>query len=680
MKKPYNKKVNVNKCMANDLVITFPMRDEQIIAKLDSIKRWKYVHKNLYSIDDFCSLLNEFEMIQLSIGGNSLFNKYNGKQYNYLKEYNLTSTYFKMIQRERDFSVLTSFKSDIINNGIPKKSNGLRTQILGKLNDDGSPIFKKDTIFNRAAEELIIDMKENKAIEVRHEFFRDVDFNRLNRKTNKIGENWVTVDKFPFGSLVIPKFKEICHSVLKELFLINRDDTLIKINSLPEDILIGFIDSCFNDKTPVGKEILFELFKNHILNNNNNKTDDEIESLFPIERIINSCIIRDDWFRFNYGRSIAQNLFLPHFQDGFSINVYENYQLFTHKNIEKLSDNLLLKHTNSKKSESMVIGESSIVSKEKFIENFHLVTNNMFNDFSKIPKTCYFIGGILTACLTDSINEDEYKDSDIDVCFTGHESYDIVEFIETYFGSLGELQTDKTTTIHGDHLTISKYYPNRHVQINLHFYPTLESILVGVDIDASCFAFNGKDLYCLERAIHSINYSINIACEFNFNVRGNGHYQKRLVKYLDRGFHVYYLPTPQINYFFTDIILSVSENDGFSPTLNQNGIALLASASLSKQILKELKKPSFSIPYGPSYDKKSTDLFIRSTYKSMYNGYSTPMCHRIIDTVGEGEDSINTILFETRSIESLSLNKYSWEQHITNETLRSNLFNYNQFF
>ncbi|KAM9982526.1 hypothetical protein ACTFIZ_007071 [Dictyostelium cf. discoideum] len=673
--KPYNKKVNVNKCMANDLVITFPMSDEQIKIKEDSIKRWKNVNKNLYS-DDFCQLLNEFEMIQFSIGGSSLFNN-NAKQYNYLKQFNTTSTYFKIIQRERDFSFLTSFKSDIINNGFPKKSN---TQILGKLNDDGSPIFKKDTILHRVAEELIIDMKENKAVEVKHEFSRDVDFNRLNRKTNKIGENWITVDKFPFGSLVIPKFKEICHSVLKELFLINRDDTLIKINSLPEDILIGFIDSCFNDKTPVGKEILFELFKNlTVNNNNNNKTDDEIESLFPIERIINSCIIRDDWFRFNFSQSIAQDLFLPPFQDNFSINVYENYQLFTHKNISKLSDNLLLNHTNSKKLESIVIGEPSIVNKQKFIENFHLVTNNMFNDFSKIPKTCYFIGGIITACLTNSINQDEYKDSDIDVCFTGYDSDDIVVFIETYFGPLSELQTDKTTTIHGDHLTISKYYPNRHVQINLHYHATLESILVGVDIDASCFAFNGKDLYCLERAMHSINYSINIACEFNFNVRGNVHYQKRLIKYLDRGFHIYYLSTPQIKFFFSNIIHRVTENDGFSPTPNQNGIALLASANLSKPILKQLKKPTFSIPYGPSYDKLSTDLYIKQTYTSMYNGYSTPSCHRIVDT-GEEEDSINTILFSTRCLESLPYNRHSWEQHITNEALRSNLFNYNQFF
>ncbi|KAN0045233.1 hypothetical protein ACTA71_005610 [Dictyostelium dimigraforme] len=669
--KPY-KEFKINKCIAKDLIIVFPINNEQIKTKKESIKRWKYANKNVND-DNYIEILNEFETIQYSINSEIFQNDF--KKENVFKySMNEYSVVLKLCQRERDFSFLINFKLDIICNGIKDGLGQKITPLFGKLNEDGSPIIKRGSFYNKDISDYLIDLGENKVTNMYHQVIN----NSFDNEVSIINENWEVI-KFPFGSLVLPSFKEICHSVLKELFLINRKETLEKINSLPGDILIGFMDSCFKDKTPVGKEILFELYKNQIINDNVDYL--EIETIFPLDKLLNSCIIRDDWFRFNYSNYLVQDLFLPPFQDRFSINVYDNYGLFIHKNVPyDLLDNMLFKHSNNKKSESNAIGQPSIVMKENFINNFHLVTNNMFNDLSKIPKTCFFIGGIITACVTNSINDDAYKDGDVDICFTLEEGNDIVEFIEAYFGPLNELQSEKTTTIHGQHLTISKYYPNRHVQINLHHYPTLEAILVGVDIDASCFAFNGKDLYCLERAMHSINYSINIACELNFNVRGNVCYQKRLFKYLDRGFSIFYLSTPEIDYFLKYIVNNKNgkENDGFSPSIKQNGFALLLSAKLSDQILLELKKPTFSIPYGPSIDKSQTDSFIQYNHDRAIKGYyAFHDTIRFVDTLGENVDnSIQTVLFEQRFHEQESLagnfQTYSWEQYITNEILRSN--------
>ena len=71
------------------------------------------------------------------------------------------------------------------------------------------------------------------------------------------------------------------------------------------------------------------------------------------------------------------------------------------------------------------------------------------------------------------------------------------------------LQCITETDIYRNAITIESQYPTRHVQIVLRIYKSIDEILTGFDIDCSCFAFDGKQVWATPRAVTAAITQIN---------------------------------------------------------------------------------------------------------------------------------------------------------------------------
>lgn len=85
-------------------------------------------------------------------------------------------------------------------------------------------------------------------------------------------------------------------------------------------------------------------------------------------------------------------------------------------------------------------------------------------------------------------------------------------------------------------ITIASHYPIRHVQIVLRLYKSVSEILSGFDVDCSCFAYDGSQVYGTPRAITAFMTQTN-TIDLS---RRSPSYESRLSKYARRGFEVYW--------------------------------------------------------------------------------------------------------------------------------------------
>lgn len=100
--------------------------------------------------------------------------------------------------------------------------------------------------------------------------------------------------------------------------------------------------------------------------------------------------------------------------------------------------------------------------------------------------------------------------------------------------------TETTTIRTKNALTIASQYPTRHVQIVLRIYKSVSEILTGFDVDCSCAAYDGKQVYASPRAIAAYITQIN-TIDLG---RRSPSYENRLSKYSHRGFEIYW---PQLD-------------------------------------------------------------------------------------------------------------------------------------
>ncbi|OQO13617.1 hypothetical protein B0A48_01846 [Cryoendolithus antarcticus] len=127
--------------------------------------------------------------------------------------------------------------------------------------------------------------------------------------------------------------------------------------------------------------------------------------------------------------------------------------------------------------------------------------------------------------------------SDVDLFLYGLTEEQAIEKIMQLEKKIKDALLVETTTIRTKHaITIASQYPTRHVQIVLRRYSSLSEILLGFDVDSSCAAFDGRQVYASPRALAAYMTQINTIDL----TRRSPSYENRLSKYRQRGFEVHW--------------------------------------------------------------------------------------------------------------------------------------------
>lgn len=127
--------------------------------------------------------------------------------------------------------------------------------------------------------------------------------------------------------------------------------------------------------------------------------------------------------------------------------------------------------------------------------------------------------------------------SDVDLFLYGLSEEDALEKIKQIERKVKDSILAETTTIRTKHaITIASQYPTRHVQIVLRIYKSVAEILTGFDVDCSCAAYDGNQVYASPRALAAFMTQVNTIDL----TRRSPSYENRLSKYSHRGFEVYW--------------------------------------------------------------------------------------------------------------------------------------------
>ncbi|KAF9895110.1 Ankyrin repeat domain-containing protein 60 [Aspergillus nanangensis] len=127
--------------------------------------------------------------------------------------------------------------------------------------------------------------------------------------------------------------------------------------------------------------------------------------------------------------------------------------------------------------------------------------------------------------------------SDVDLFLYGLTEEQAIEKIKKIEDVIKNAILYETTTIRTKNaITIVSQYPTRHVQIVLRIYKSISEVLTGFDVDCSCAAFDGKQVYVSPRALASYITQRNTIDL----TRRSPSYENRLSKYSHRGFEIYW--------------------------------------------------------------------------------------------------------------------------------------------
>lgn len=127
--------------------------------------------------------------------------------------------------------------------------------------------------------------------------------------------------------------------------------------------------------------------------------------------------------------------------------------------------------------------------------------------------------------------------SDIDLFLYGLTEAEGLEKIKQIETKVKDAILSETTTIRTKNaITIASQHPTRHVQIVLRIYDSISQIITGFDVDCSCAAYDGKQVYMSPRAVGSFITQ----CNTIDLTRRSPSYENRLSKYSHRGFEVHW--------------------------------------------------------------------------------------------------------------------------------------------
>lgn len=129
--------------------------------------------------------------------------------------------------------------------------------------------------------------------------------------------------------------------------------------------------------------------------------------------------------------------------------------------------------------------------------------------------------------------------SDVDLFLYGLSDEQAIEKIGQIEVKIKNTILYETTTVRTKNtITIASQYPTRHVQIVLRIYKSISEILTGFDVDCSCAAYDGEQVYVSPRALASYVTQVNRVDL----TRRSPSYENRLSKYSHRGFEVFWPP------------------------------------------------------------------------------------------------------------------------------------------
>jgi hypothetical protein len=127
--------------------------------------------------------------------------------------------------------------------------------------------------------------------------------------------------------------------------------------------------------------------------------------------------------------------------------------------------------------------------------------------------------------------------SDVDLFIYGLTEEQALQKIIAIERAIKDSILAETTTIRTKNaITIASQYPTRHIQIVLRIYNSVSEILTGFDVDCSCVAYDGKQVYATPRALAALVTQIN---QIDLSRRSPS-YESRLSKYSRRGFEAYW--------------------------------------------------------------------------------------------------------------------------------------------
>ncbi|KAI9646276.1 hypothetical protein NHQ30_005717 [Ciborinia camelliae] len=127
--------------------------------------------------------------------------------------------------------------------------------------------------------------------------------------------------------------------------------------------------------------------------------------------------------------------------------------------------------------------------------------------------------------------------SDVDLFLYGLTEAEGLEKIKQIEANIKDAILHETTTIRTKNaITIASQHPTRHVQIVLRLYDSISQIITGFDVDCSCTAYDGKQVYMSPRAVGSFITQ----CNTIDLTRRSPSYENRLSKYSHRGFEVHW--------------------------------------------------------------------------------------------------------------------------------------------
>ena len=192
----------------------------------------------------------------------------------------------------------------------------------------------------------------------------------------------------------------------------------------------------------------------------------------------------------------------------------------------------------------------AVPSKAEFLKRFDIFTGYQFYSWTDWSNMVV-VGGAVCNCLMpipqsyeDNIEEFyhnvAYKTSDIDIYCYGLTQDQLVHKIFKFYQYLSDRRNQRVLVFNTPHtVTLVTAYPQRHIQFVIGEWSSIENILFEPDVDCSCVAFDGQNVWATQRSKFSLTHRTIIASPTRYNVRGFPEYEIRLVKYSKRGFVIW---------------------------------------------------------------------------------------------------------------------------------------------